>query len=750
MQDKIQEKLFAALLSLFFTDAFDRNLSLQRILEKEENHGFIPLVTILKLDIIQAIYIEERIEDVPHQLFLLIQVLHRKMADKLELVSWYDCDETSYNDIYFKQTQDSILELLDTNLLSINNKNLNLCKFGVRKSSFPRTIVVTSKLCFQSQYDEEAGAKESKNKFIPLSLLYTKVKSVLPTDSQFSKDEFALTLIESKQFTIEPIKKVYDSQFFDVEPMVDITDDHIVRYCSPKSNNIKYIREKSWSTKLDEHNDSGFKLVRAHRSDSIIHLPVAANLWNKTIDDNVKDKSFSSFKFSFFGENQNENDLGKELEEEKVLGKEELEQQRQQQHLSNVHLDLVGPYPFLANHLSTLCGYPVLDKNHFTVMSYNILYRSMARGHNYCPGQYLDWRYRSKKIIDGISRALPSIICLQEVEHKYMEASMLDDIKKGIVPLGYKSMAPFAGKVNFNGQLVKNRFDSLQGPAIFIQDFSWDVEDQGRLNFAQELGSKYCIEGNFKRYTQACQSAPWVLLRHKFTNKLLVCVSTHICCSYLDGERDRQFAQVYALVKFLEEKFNFNTEEKIPIIIAGDFNSSPESALIEKFIKKGSIPYSDADTRPGKPYTPALHEAASFSFDREDMDISYDDEGPYDNMENRTITTTTTTASTNNTVNQCYEHSLNLCSLYHKINRQEPLLTTQKGQEVIIDPENGNITYRDGFIGALDYIFYTDNSGLKSKGCLPLPTLEQCEEGYPNKEHPSDHLPIGGVFSFEN
>ena len=101
---------------------------------------------------------------------------------------------------------------------------------------------------------------------------------------------------------------------------------------------------------------------------------------------------------------------------------------------------------------------------------------------------------------------------------------------------------------------------------------------------------------------------------------------------------------------------------------------------------------------------------------------------------------------------QAYTHNLNLASLYETINGEEPELTTRKGEELLCD-QDGPVyphVYQDGFHGCLDYVFYTENRGMTPLGCLPLPTLQECgKEGFPNKYHPSDHLPIGGVFQFQ-
>ncbi|KAK1285220.1 hypothetical protein QJS10_CPB20g01082 [Acorus calamus] len=74
---------------------------------------------------------------------------------------------------------------------------------------------------------------------------------------------------------------------------------------------------------------------------------------------------------------------------------------------------------------------------------------------------------------------------------------------------------------------------------------------------------------------------------------------------------------------------------------------------------------------------------------------------------------------------------LSLCSLHAFIGGEPPFTN-----------------YTPGFVGTLDYIFFTPSSGLKPVSSLEIPGPESPDivGGLPNYQFPSDHLPIGADF----
>ena len=130
------------------------------------------------------------------------------------------------------------------------------------------------------------------------------------------------------------------------------------------------------------------------------------------------------------------------------------------------------------------------------------------------------------------------------------------------------------------------------------------------------------------------------------------------------------------------------------VVLCGDFNSTPDSGLYQ-LLAKGSFPPDHTHAAPADPALPAILAPAGLLL-----------------------------------------HGLGLCSAYAMACGAEPTATNVKGP-----PEN--------FAACLDYIFASARLGPPVATLRVPPISELVAEGggLPNSSIPSDHVPIGAVYS---
>jgi len=67
-----------------------------------------------------------------------------------------------------------------------------------------------------------------------------------------------------------------------------------------------------------------------------------------------------------------------------------------------------------------------------TVVTYNILADKYATSgmHACCPVKFLDWAYRAPRLMEEIPSYAADILCLQEVEHPFVENVLRPELNK--------------------------------------------------------------------------------------------------------------------------------------------------------------------------------------------------------------------------------------------------------------------------------------------------------------------------------
>ncbi|KRX01646.1 Endonuclease/exonuclease/phosphatase [Pseudocohnilembus persalinus] len=195
------------------------------------------------------------------------------------------------------------------------------------------------------------------------------------------------------------------------------------------------------------------------------------------------------------------------------------------------------------------------NTDHFQVLSYNILAENVAYKfiffHTALP--YLNFKnYRAPRIIDEIKQYLPSIICLQEVDH------FEDFYQNQLQNLGYTVYINKRTKFKPHGTLIG------------FQNDQWDLIDIENLDYNKAI--------NLKEY-KVNSNGITALLKSKKSGKFVCASSIHT----FYRENQVKYAQVayttYHINQFLQK--NNLDKENTAIIIAGDFNAQKDQDIIQ-------------------------------------------------------------------------------------------------------------------------------------------------------------------------
>ncbi|CAD6337013.1 unnamed protein product [Miscanthus lutarioriparius] len=300
------------------------------------------------------------------------------------------------------------------------------------------------------------------------------------------------------------------------------------------------------------------------------------------------------------------------------------------------------------------------------------------------PWDALRWDSRRRLIIREIRHWDPDLVCLQEVDR-------FQDIAAGMKSRGYE------------GIFQRRTGDTRDGCAMFWKSKRLHLLEEDSIDFSE-----------FNLRNNVAQICVFELNgAHKF-----VLGNIHVLFNPKRG--DIKLGQI----RMLLEKANALAEkwDKIPIVLAGDFNSTPDSAIY-KFLSTMKLNISLHDRRQLSGLDSSefgLYELCSL------LKYQWTDE----EVRNATGCSNVVVA----------EHPLKLSSSYAMLkgnsnNRGlhgEPLATS----------------YHKKFLGTVDYLWHT--RGIECSrvlDTLPIGVLRRTR-GLPTREIGSDHLPIVAEFAF--
>ncbi|KAF9352152.1 Glucose-repressible alcohol dehydrogenase transcriptional effector [Mortierella sp. AD094] len=243
-----------------------------------------------------------------------------------------------------------------------------------------------------------------------------------------------------------------------------------------------------------------------------------------------------------------------------------------------------------------------MDTKSFAVMSWNLLSPRLCHASRLdatCDPTFLDWNYRKEAILNQIAFTDADIICLQELELKDYEEYFNPHLSR----LGFRSIHAYK----------MNVYEMRDGCAIFYRDSRFKLLNEHVLRFNQVELDDY----NVKRPSMARDTAIRFNLFHNLaivalfenrrTKRQVQVATTHLLAD--PAFPDAKMLQAAILTSKLEElkaeavaaaataaSQNQNQthtqqqqqQQHIPTILAGDFNSLPDSSVVN-FLKTGQV-----------------------------------------------------------------------------------------------------------------------------------------------------------------
>jgi len=316
----------------------------------------------------------------------------------------------------------------------------------------------------------------------------------------------------------------------------------------------------------------------------------------------------------------------------------------------------------------------------FRIMTYNILAEVFCNPHiySYCPTKHLNPDYRRTKVLEQIRKYDADIVCLQEVDR-----IQYDKIKAEMHSRGFESF--FEQKTRTH-RMRPDEVPSVDGCATFWRSEKFKLVESSVHSFQALSQRKFnSIQGDKTGFFQLNSKehiAVATVLETKTPNPKRFAVSnTHTfwdpAYSYI---KLMQAQMQIEEISEVQKKHTTDPAHPLPLILAGDYNSTPISGVYQLF-STGQVPPDHPDW----------------------MKMNF---GKY-----------TTEGISNN---------LRFVSAYHTNGEPE---YTNCGTD---------------YVGCLDYIWMTPASfrPVRVLDVIHLADLEPVLKPFPNPAFPSDHVPL--------
>lgn len=339
---------------------------------------------------------------------------------------------------------------------------------------------------------------------------------------------------------------------------------------------------------------------------------------------------------------------------------------------------------------------PLAYKDRFVFVSYNILGVENASNHkdlyvNVLP-KFMKWEHRRKVIRNEIARYTPSILCFQEVDR-------FDDLNR------------ILQKDGFRGVYQARTGDACDGCAIFWKDELFSLLQEDKIEFKRfglrDNVAQFCVlKMNQKHIDDAenLQAQP---------PRSIVVGNIHVLFNPSRG--DIKLGQVRL---YLAKAHGLSqTWGNIPVVLGGDFNSMPQSAIYE-FIasSKLNIQYHERKRISGQ--------ICPLDYSRVQFQSNYFSRWSKEELMLATGTEESTYLS----------HNLKLKSAYHGVPASH--LTRDSHGEPLVT------SFHSRFMGTVDFIWHTEDLvPVKVLETLPIEILNRTG-GLPSKIWGSDHLAL--------
>lgn len=339
-------------------------------------------------------------------------------------------------------------------------------------------------------------------------------------------------------------------------------------------------------------------------------------------------------------------------------------------------------------------------------MSYNILGDKNAKKHRdlytLVPSEYMIWDRRKKLICEELTGLDPDIICLQEVDKYY-------DILRIMEKAGYV------------GSYKRRTRDSVDGCAMFWKANKIRLLEGENIEF-KEFG----LRDNVAQISvfEVC----------KAESRRVLVGNIHVLFRPSRGEiKLGQIRLLLSKAHTLSKKWG-----NIPVVLAGDFNSTPQSAIYQ-FLSSSQLDVKLFDRRylsGQQGYPPPQSGGFQENMSRTIMLM---DRLIKNNWTEKEVMTATGTAS-----GTIVEHPLKLMSSYASVKVTKGSAQTRNSYG-----EPLATSFHSKFLGTVDYLWYSgDLVTTRVLDTLPLDILRKTH-GLPHEKLGSDHLALVSEFAFK-
>lgn len=326
----------------------------------------------------------------------------------------------------------------------------------------------------------------------------------------------------------------------------------------------------------------------------------------------------------------------------------------------------------------------------FRVVTYNVLSEIYAtqQQYPYCDFWALSWDYRFQNILREILKASPEVICLQEIQADHYEnhvyAALSEAGFEGVYKQKTRQSMGLAGKVDGCALFWRRSKFHL------VESYSIEFNEVAQRQATQVLGLNPRSEEGISFINRLSKDNVAQLVVLEFIQQTgrpnreisQVCIANTHLYSNKDFP-DVKLWQTWQLLQELES-FIMSRGTNLPLIICGDFNSTPDTAVYDLLSRQTVHPGHPDINMPTNDDTNILPDA---------MNIT---------------------------------HSFQLGSAYSTVLGEEPWVTN----------------YTVNFKGTLDYIWYSAQN-LRPLSAAPIPDEERLTkygEALPSTEYSSDHL----------
>jgi len=331
----------------------------------------------------------------------------------------------------------------------------------------------------------------------------------------------------------------------------------------------------------------------------------------------------------------------------------------------------------------------------FRVVTYNILAEIYAtqQQYPYCDFWALSWDYRFQNILREILDACPDVICLQEVQADHYESHVYNALSEagfeGVYKQKTRAAMGLAGKVDGCALFWRrSKFHLVESYSIEFNELASRQATQVLgMNPRSEEGMAYLnrlSKDNVAQLVVLELAQPSMSSRSNRDPINQVCIAN----THLYSNKDFPDVKLWQSWQLLQELETFvhSRGTNLPLMICGDFNSTPDTAVYDLLSRQAVHPaHPDVNMNNGDDSSPNILPDA--------MSIS---------------------------------HSFQLGSVYHTVMGEEPKATN----------------YTAAFKGVLDYMWYSAGN-LRPLSCAPVPNegaLISHGEALPSTQYSSDHI----------